>query len=345
MLLASALATAFLIGAATTCTRSGPAPKAAFYYWKTGDKLNDADADLLQRLAVDTLYLRFFDLDWDAEKGQLRVRAPFHSRGGYRPERVVPVVFITRSTLEHLARRDPDEPARFLRDRVQAMLHASGISTIDEIQLDCDWEPRHRETYFALIDAVRRTFDQAFGDVHVSVTIRLYQLRHRTTAGIPPADSGALMFYHTGSPRDFEETNAILDNRVVKGYLRDAAGYPLPIQAAYPTFSWAIQFTATKRFLRLVNEATLQDFDPTHFREEEPGLYRAITDHMLGRDQVAVGDYLRIQRVEPDQLRELVTETEKHFRPQSVLLFDYDRERIRRWLEADPQLFDRVFAR
>ena len=48
------------------CCRSGETTGRGFYYWKTRFNLSDHDKTYLAALHIDTIYLRFFDVAWDA---------------------------------------------------------------------------------------------------------------------------------------------------------------------------------------------------------------------------------------------------------------------------------------
>ena len=68
----------------------------SFYYWKTTFKLSQKEREMLSSQKVEELYVRFFDVDWDAASGQaLPVGMISMSDSVVRDYRIVPVVFIT----------------------------------------------------------------------------------------------------------------------------------------------------------------------------------------------------------------------------------------------------------
>ena len=72
----------------------------------------------------------------------------------------------------------------------------------------------------------------------LTTTIRLHQL----TQPIPPVDGGTLMVYNTGDVSDIKEQKPILDPAVVRKYAPRLRGYKLPLNSAYPIFSWDVLF-------------------------------------------------------------------------------------------------------
>ena len=112
------------------------------------------------------------------------------------------------------------------------MKETNDVAGVQEIQIDCDYTGRSRQTYYDFLAEVRQ--EAAKHHLRLSTTIRLHQL----AMPAPPVDYGVLMIYNTGDPQKFQERNPILDLRDVQPYLRYLAGYPLPLASAYPVFLW-----------------------------------------------------------------------------------------------------------
>ena len=113
--------------------------------------------------------------------------------------------------------------------RIQQMNETNDIHGVREIQIDCDYTAKSRQTFYEFLKEVREKWKGK-----LSATIRLHQLQMAP----PPVDYGVLMVYNTGDPQRFMERNPILDLRDVKPYLRWLDDYALPLAAAYPVFSW-----------------------------------------------------------------------------------------------------------
>jgi len=184
LLTAATLATA--LGAA--CSRSsaratGPAPRRAFYYWRTTLRLADAERGALARLHVDRLYVRFFDVDGPAAAP--RVAAPVEvSEALPAGLDVVPVVFLRADVWRDAPPGAPAELAGKVWGAVDALARRAGVQP-HELQLDCDWADTTRAAYFAFLERVR-ALARANG-VATSATIRLHQVKYRERTGVPPA--------------------------------------------------------------------------------------------------------------------------------------------------------------
>jgi hypothetical protein len=141
---------------------------------------------------------------------------------------IVPVVYITEDCMH----QTPDGLARKLVERIIQMDETHDIGNVKELQIDCDYTLRSRQTYYDFLEEVRREA-KAHG-LRLSTTIRLHQL----SMPVPPADYGVLMLYNTGDPRRFAERNPILDIRDVQPFLSRLPDYKLPLAAAYPVYQW-----------------------------------------------------------------------------------------------------------
>ena len=148
---------------------------------------------------------------------------------------VIPTTYITWDALWNMC-GDEDYYAELIVDRLLAMASYNECGEIHEVQFDCDWTNSTTDIYYSLCEHAE-AYLQAMG-IELSITVRLHQLDD----GIAPkADRGVLMLYNTGAIKDVRTRNSILDIADIKPYLRSAE-YPLPLDFAYPTFSWGVKF-------------------------------------------------------------------------------------------------------
>ena len=124
--------------------------------------------------------------------------------------------------------------AKKIVDRICQMNETNNINNVHEIQIDCDYTSRSRQTYYKFLEEVRASISNKPGISDLSTTIRLHQL----SMPAPPVDYGVLMVYNTGNPLKWEERNPILDYRDVHPYLNRLDQYPLPLATAYPVYQW-----------------------------------------------------------------------------------------------------------
>jgi hypothetical protein len=240
-----AMAVSLLLVAACS-RRQAPLPAAEprndVYYWRTDLRLDSLERVFLKRYDIGKVYCRYFDVVM--QEGEPMPNATITFSDTLPPGvELVPTVYITEDCMhEH----HEGLAAKLVR-RICQMHETNDLAPFGELQIDCDYTARSRQTYYAFLTEVKQALTAlpaacfghpSPGQPHpsplLSTTIRLHQL----SMAAPPADYGVLMLYNTGDPQRFTERNPILDMRDVQPYLRHLAGYPLPLAAAYPVFTW-----------------------------------------------------------------------------------------------------------
>ena len=198
------------------------------YYWRTEWCLDSTERAFLKQYHINKVFCRYFDVMPD-ESGEPMPNATiaFTEKVPQGLE-LVPTVFIT----ENCMHQRHEGLARKLVERIVQMDETNDIPKVQEIQIDCDYTGRSRQTYYDFLSEVRQEAEKHH--LRLSTTIRLHQL----SMSAPPVDYGVLMLYNTGDPQKFQERNPILDLRDVQPYLRYLSDYPLPLAAAYPVFLW-----------------------------------------------------------------------------------------------------------
>lgn len=252
-------------------------PANSIYYWKTVFDLNETEREFLKEHQVKRMYLRLFDVV-PADKNimsEFGFEAVPNATITFRdsmPEGVefIPVVYITIDALRLIINSENDF-AGLITERILNMVDFNDLGTIREVQLDCDWTQQTQDGYFALCKAVRDKLEPL--GVQLSCTIRLWQL----ACACPPVDRGVLMLYNTGSITNPNTQNSILDLAHVKTYLKGKP-YDLPLDFAYPTYSWYVWFR---------NDA-----------------YKGLS-HDVPTDELEAGDLVRYENVTFDVLRQL----------------------------------------
>lgn len=198
----------------------------AVYYWRTDLRLDSVERDFLAKHNIRKVYCRYFDVVMNSEKEGPIPNATI-TFSDTLPEGVelVPTVYITENCMHQKHKGLAEKLVR----RIQQMNETNDIHAVREIQIDCDYTAKNRQTFYEFLKEVREKWKGM-----LSATIRLHQLQMAP----PPVDYGVLMVYNTGDPQRFMERNPILDLRDVKPYLRWLDDYALPLAAAYPVFSW-----------------------------------------------------------------------------------------------------------
>lgn len=296
--------------------------KPALYFWQTKYALTATEGESLASLNVERIYLRMFDVAWDDTR-QMPMPIGKLQRGDqpWFPNEVVPVVFITEETMFQGRTTQLSDLAQNLVSEVIYM--SQGIGTIPELQIDCDWIRRSRDAYFYFLEQVRLHLPPT---INLSATIRLHQIRHRKEVGVPPVDRGALMVYHTGTPLEADPGNSILDLDLAKGYLHHLDTYPLPLDAALPIFSWALQYDDTGRFVRIMRHVSRDSIEGNDdFERLKSGDFRVLRNCTLHNKRMMKGDRIEIEHIDRATLNKLARLLAQKLpkQPRHVILFDY----------------------
>ena len=246
----------------------------AVYYWRTEWRTDSVERDFLQQYHINKVYCRYFDVVMNSD-GEPMPNATIRFVQA-QPEgiKLIPTVFIT----ENCMHQPHKGLAKKLVDRIVQMNETNDISSVDEIQIDCDFTARNLKNYYDFLQQVRE--EARKHDMQLSTTIRLHQL----SMPVPPVDYGVLMIYNTGDPNKFNERNPILDMRDVQPYLRYVADYDLPLAAAYPTFRWIRNFEGVH--LEHVVEADEILKVKAAMEKKRPELRNTILTYHLDKDNI-----------------------------------------------------------
>jgi hypothetical protein len=211
----------------------------SIYFWKTTFKLSDEERVFLSDNQIQRLYLRYFDVGRDAENPNTPIpQATVLFRDSIPLNfEIVPVVFIDNELFKVC---DMYPYAKRITDRIHIMSETNDVGNIREIQLDCDWTKTTETAYFDFLRVVRNELFSR--GIDLSVTIRLHQLQMK----VPPVDRGILMCYNTGAVRNKGTGNSVLSASDVAPYANKLKNYALPLDIAYPTFSWAVWFNGSQ---------------------------------------------------------------------------------------------------
>lgn len=233
------------------------APERSFYYWKTTFTLSDIERKSLQNHRVSKLYLRFFDVDWDAARCQIVPLGRLYFRDTV-PEgiQVVPTVYVVNKSLQKISDKDVPEMSKKILGLVNGIATTNRL-TYREIQIDCDWTETTRKKYFMLLTQLRSELKK--NHQTISATIRLHQVKYAGITGIPPVDRGMLMYYNMGKIEAGFSRNSVYNPEDAAKYIESLAGYKLPLDVAFPAFSWGIHVRNNK-VIELLNNLGVEDF-------------------------------------------------------------------------------------
>ena len=117
----------------------------AFYHWQTEFALDSLELAWLDEMDADRLYVKFFDLDWDAGKGEVVPLASVElDTTRLQRRRIIPTLFITNRSMLQLS----PSALPLLAQRIAAKIDGqfAGLDQeLTEVQLDCDWTAKSRD--------------------------------------------------------------------------------------------------------------------------------------------------------------------------------------------------------
>lgn len=293
------------------------------YFWKGFPDLTDNELTFLADNDVSRVYLRFFDIRNDFRDGPV----PDAEVGTYRSDfpdgiEIVPCVFITLEAIEGMEGRER-EFARKIYDRIDAKCQDGDI-TFNEIQLDCDWTEGTRATFFNLCKELRRL--TAANNQKLSSTIRLHQLSQPN----PDVDRGVLMVYNVGELKNHREMNSILRSDIVKRYLENAPAYKLPIDVAFPVFSWGVVFNGTD-----FQYLTRIDGDPDtipELRRLHDNVY-VLHSNLSGDVKMDYSQTVRYEMATFEELKRAKQLVEDYlgYKPENTILYHLDEKQLSKY--------------
>jgi len=304
----------------------------AVYYWKTTFRLSDEERQFIENHKIEKLYLRYFDVYRSADFQWKTVPVPeatilFIDSVPQNLE-VIPTVFIDNQLFVDC---DMLPIAEKLVNRILTMTETNNVPNIREVQIDCDWTQSTETVFFDFLQMVGNLF--AEHNIEVSATIRLHQLRTKA----PPVVRGVLMCYNTGGVRSPQTTNSILSAKDVAMYAGSMKNYALPLDMAYPTFSWAVWFSDGK-FQALLRSLTTDNENITQIKDN---VYRVKEGFYCDGKFLAKDDEVRFETSDFEEIMKAKSLLEKDLKNYSVIIYHLDYKNLQKYSEDE---IHKIFA-
>lgn len=263
----------------------------SFYHWKTNFNLDSNQTNTLNKLRVEKLYVKYFDVKWVNGKAKPVADVNWQSESS---QIIIPVIYVTTDVFSNLDSANVVILAENCAKKIKT-LHQSEVFT--EVQIDCDWMPSIKDKYFYFLNEIQTHFN----DVVFSATVRLYQYKYPKIAGVPPVDKGLLMYYNMGELFSNKELNSILNNEVGKQYL-GFNQYTLPIDVALPNFSWSLVFQENQ-FQHISKDFSAVDFKNENlFEYDKDNWWWVKQDTVINHTYYRLGDHIRYESCSQEQL-------------------------------------------
>lgn len=276
-------------------------PNIDFYHWKQSYSVPE-DALLKPH------YIKCIDIDYNGREVKYRdtiFKTLISSE-------IVPVVYIDNRVLSHV---DDRELAQHVYQSIEK-LSQSAKFTYEKIEIDCDWTLSSKEKYFAMLKELKVASSKK-----IEVTIRLHQIKYASKTGVPPADSGMLMYYNMSDFTSLETKNYILDMDVAKRYHYNFDTYPLTLDLALPLYTQAtiIRFSKVVGAIEGVNK---DEIIKDNFKLLSHNIYLVTKEHYLKGKLLYEGDRVRFDSVSIVMLKEAIKSLKPIMkRPKKIVFF------------------------
>jgi len=289
----------------------------SFYHWKSTLNLTGFEKQKLDSLKVKTIYLKFFDVDWDETAGRPVPAAKLQATSGGQSKgfSVIPTVFITNECIQKIDSSQIEKLSENIYSLINEIKQANGFDSIAEIQIDCDWTAATKDKYFTLLKNIKLKISNlptGQAGTKLSATIRLYQVKFVAKTGIPPVDRGLLMCYNMGNLKDPATKNSILETAELKKYTGNLSSYPLPLDVAFPLFDWKVLYrnnVYTGLLQGLPNAAFSNSFC-----NKTGNRYQILKDTLLQGYDLRKGDMIRNEQSDINEVLSAAAEIGRHLK-------------------------------
>ncbi len=269
----------------------------AFYYWKSDFRLSAFEKQRMDSLHAATLYIKFFDVDWDDVSRQPVPKAKVSFKdSSYKGVAIIPTIFITNECIQKIDSTQVIPLAEKITALVRQIISTNTFKSIAEIQIDCDWTASTRAKYFLLLSTIKKLQP----GIPVSATIRLHQIKYSGKTGIPPVDRGLLMCYNMGNLKNPATQNSILETTELQKYITSLSSYPLPLDIGLPLFGWQVLFrnNSYAGLIENMPDSILQ----TGLFEKKGNRYRLLKDSVVDGYALQKDDILRDEQIDLKEL-------------------------------------------
>jgi len=298
----------------------------SFYYWKTNYSLTSYEKDFLKAHNVYKIYLRCFDVVLEDNKpvpqGVLLWKEAPEDKIDY-----IPTVFIQNNIFSGADTNSIKELAEKVLILSTQILSSQHLS-LKEIQVDCDWTQRTRDSYFYFLTLLKKK------KIIVSNTLRVYQYKYRKESGITPTDYATLMCYNMGNMKNEKAGNSILNSKDIRLYIATQQSYSQPLQIALPIFHWTLLYH-DHVFKGILREAP--KVQNTSWQKMSAITYVCTQDYydVFCTQQFYKDDIIRIEEISKQELDESLDIIQKNVKnlKQEVIYFDLDSLQIRNCLD------------
>ncbi len=337
----------------------------SFCYWKTNLYFQEEDDSLVNKLDVKHMYVRFFDVDYNPySKEPLPVATIWDISFNKSNPEITPSIFITNEVvlksdtkqldslavrmakrIEQIGKKMNDTKADVIAsnivypkdyykqkdykplnyDSVRSAESAKLKVAFKEILIDCDWTGKSQKNYFYLLKQIKNQLPSS----KIAATIRLWQYKYASKAGIPPVDKGLLMCYNITKPDDLQTKNSIATSEELAQYITHS-DYKLKLDIALPLYSWAVAFRGNQ-FKGILSDYDQLIKDTIKVKKTSDSKYVLKDDVLVGQTYLRNGDEIRIEKISDSELDKMISIIKNKIQIDNqtkVTFFSFDKEYI-----------------
>ena len=290
----------------------------AFYYWRTNYVLNQTEQQIIRDNNVNTLYIRYFDVDLSNPDSLAVPVAIINFTQKPDVKKIIPVIFIKNKVFTK-GKTNTQQLAAQLNTLVNAINKQQALA-ITEIQVDCDWSDSSRDSFMQFIN-----YFKIIGAKTISATIRLHQVKYHKITLIPNVDYGVLMYYNMGDVNNLSE-NSIYNKKTADKYISALSNYPLKLKIALPIYSWAVQIRKGQ-IINLVNKIDFKVLNSSpHFIKTSDNLYVVKNSCFFSGFYFVKDDQLKIELINFSDIKQMASDINNNlkYKPEEVIFFDLD---------------------
>lgn len=339
------LALIFLSAVIFSCSNKVENVESAFYYWKSNSNLDGQEKDILEKLKIKKIYVKFFEVDHNEAMGNFPIsksELSSYSFGYDSTTVIVPTVYLRnevflksdKSALNTLADNVNYLISKFHNEKYEH------FGALTELQMDCDWTLNSRDNYFYFLKKLK-----AISKKKISCTLRLYPYKYPDKMGVPPVDKVILMCYNLINPLQNKNKNSILDLDELSAYLDKKRDYPLHIDIALPLFSW-MQVYQNNQFSGVFHK-NVKELKGI-LKKDKPLWYEVTRDTVVDDIYLRVGDKVKAEEITATKLEKAIAIIKKNVRLDentTIALFHLDKQVINQYSDEEISRFYSDFSK
>ena len=156
------------------CQPTKQQPNVSFYYWKTFFSISPYEQQTLQQNGVDTLWVRYFDVDITPNDSIARPISVIRFDTLPIKQHIIPVVYLKNRVFEQIDSTTIKQLSQQVFGLTNQINQHKNLQP-NQIQFDCDWTDKTQNQFFYFLQCYK-----ALSKQRLSATIRLHQVNITT---------------------------------------------------------------------------------------------------------------------------------------------------------------------